>query len=179
MQAALLKPPIQENLRHLVRDVPDFPHKGIIFRDISPLLRLHFGEAIAQMSELFNSQEWEEIDFIGGVESRGFILAAGLAAIKKKGFIKIRKKGKLPGPVVMRRYGLEYGEDALEMQYGSGRILIIDDVLATGGTLIAAAELAEESGHNVAGFCCLLNLAYLNQFSWNGIPARSLITYES
>src|SRR5579871_3553709 len=96
--------------RHIV-GVPDFPKPGILFRDISPLLRHHFGETIAQMAGLFTASEWRKIDLIGGIESRGFILAAGLAALKRKGFVKIRKRGKLPGPVVMRRYGLEYGED--------------------------------------------------------------------
>lgn len=165
-------------LRSYVRDVPDFPKPGIMFRDISPLLRVHFGETISEMAQLFSTAEWNRIDLIGGIESRGFILAAGLAAVKHKGFVKIRKQGKLPGPVAIRRYGLEYGEDALEMQYGSGRMLIIDDVLATGGTLTAAASLAQESGHSIAGFACLINLAYLNQFSWHGLTARALIDYE-
>ena len=166
-------------LRRFIRDVPDFPKKGILFRDMSPLLRQHFGSAIEQMAALYTQAEWQGIDLIGGIESRGFILAAGLAAIRHKGFVKIRKSGKLPGPVVKRGYGLEYGEDALEMQYGSGRMLIIDDVLATGGTLAAAAELAQESGHEVCGFSCLINLAYLNRFSWNGITPRNLITYAA
>ena len=164
-------------LRAFVRDVPDFPKPGIMFRDISPLLRKHFGETIAQMAALFSDAEWANIDLIGGIESRGFILAAGLAAVQHKGFVKIRKRGKLPGPVVMKKYGLEYGEDALEMQYGSGRMLIVDDVLATGGTLAAAAELAQTSGHTIAGFACLIDLTYLNQFQWNGMKPRTLIEY--
>jgi len=167
-----------KDLRLHVRDVPDFPKPGILFRDISPLLRLHFGETIDQMAGLYSSAEWKNIDLIGGIESRGFILAAGLAAVMHKGFVKIRKSGKLPGPVVKRNYGLEYGEDALEMQYGTGRMLIIDDVLATGGTLAAAAELAQASGHTVSGFACLINLTYLNNFSWNGIIPRTLIEYQ-
>lgn len=168
-----------QHLRAYVRDVPDFPKPGIMFRDISPLLREHFSQTILAMAELFSENEWNHIDLIGGIESRGFILAAGLAAIKNRGFVKIRKKGKLPGPVAHRSYGLEYGEDALEMQYGSGRMLIIDDVLATGGTLAAAAELAQESGHTVCGFACLINLTYLNRFSWNGFVPRTLISYDS
>jgi adenine phosphoribosyltransferase len=165
------------DLKTLVHDVPDFPKPGILFRDISPLLREHFGETIRHMSGLLSPAEWQGVDLIGGIESRGFILAAGLAAIMQKGFVKIRKRGKLPGKVVTRTYGLEYGEDALEMHYGSGRILIVDDVLATGGTLAAAADLAQESGHSIAAFCCLIDLAYLNHFRWNGMAARSLITY--
>jgi len=167
------------NIGMYIRDVPDFPKKGILFRDIAPLLREHFSETISQMADMFTAAEWKKIDIIGGVESRGFILAAGLAAVKGKGFVKIRKAGKLPAPVVKRSYGLEYGEDALEMQYGKGRMLIVDDVLATGGTLSAAAELAKESGHDVFGFACLINLKYLNDFSWNGLTVRTLIDYEA
>lgn len=166
-------------LRDSIAVVPDFPKPGIMFRDISPLLRHHFGETVKQMAALFSDAEWAAIDIIGGVESRGFILAAGMAAIKNKGFVKIRKKGKLPGEVFSKSYGLEYGEDALEMQPGTGRMLVIDDVLATGGTLAAAAELAQQSGHSVAGLSCLINLAFLNKFSWNGMQSRNLITYDS
>jgi len=160
-----------------IRNVPDFPKKGILFRDISPLLREHFTETLNRMAKLFSTSEWQRIDLIGGIESRGFILAAGLAAMKNKGFVKIRKKGKLPGPVVSRSYGLEYGEDALEMQYGKGGMLIVDDVLATGGTLTAAAELAQESGYLIQGFACLIDLTYLNHFTWQKMKARCLVRY--
>lgn len=172
------KKSVPYNVRAYVRNVPDFPKKGILFRDIAPLLREHFAETIAQMSDMFSSAEWDKIDIIGGIESRGFILAAGLAAIKGKGFVKIRKAGKLPGPTAKRSYGLEYGEDALEMQFGTGKMLIVDDVLATGGTLAAAAELTRESGHEVVGFACLINLKYLNNFSWNGLTVKTLIDYD-
>lgn len=166
-------------LKHYIHDVPNFPKEGVMFRDISPLLREHFAESIAQMAAMWTPQQWAQVDVIGGIESRGFILAAGLAATQGKGFVKIRKRGKLPAPVVQREYGLEYGEDALEMHYGTGRMLIVDDVLATGGTLAAAAELAQASGHEVLGFMCLINLAYLNDFAWQGLRVDSLIHYES
>lgn len=179
MHPVITKTDMDKSLRAYVNDVADFPKPGVMFRDISPLLRQHFAKTINAMAGLFSDEEWKNIDVIGGIESRGFILAAGLAAVKDRGFVKIRKKGKLPGPVAHRRYGLEYGEDALEMQYGSGRMLIIDDVLATGGTLAAAAELAKESGHTVVGFACLINLTYLNNFSWSGFVPRTLIEYES
>jgi adenine phosphoribosyltransferase len=166
-------------LQKFISDIPDFPKEGIMFRDISPLLREHFSETINQLAKLFTEEEWSNIDLIGGIESRGFILAAGLAAIKNKGFVKIRKKGKLPGPVIMRKYGLEYGEDALEMQPGSGKMLIVDDVLATGGTLAAAADLAKQSGHDVKGFACLINLKFLNDFIWENHKPKTLIDYEN
>lgn len=170
---------VPTDLREHVTTVPDFPKPGILFRDISPLLRHHFRETLEQMVALVTPAEWEKIDLLGGVESRGFILAAGLAALQGKGFVKIRKAGKLPGEVVREQYGLEYGQDALEMQPGSGRMLIVDDVLATGGTLAAAANLAERSGHTVQGFLCLMNLAYLNRFEWHGQRARCVLTYEA
>lgn len=177
MSATVRAYPVVQDLKAFVRDVPDFPKPGVMFRDISPLLREHFAETIRQMTELFSPAEWREVDLIGGIESRGFILAAGLAAVMGKGFVKIRKPGKLPGKVVKRAYGLEYGEDALEMQLGSGRMLIVDDVLATGGTLAAAAALAQESGHSVVGFSCLINLTYLNNFQWEGMVPRCLMGY--
>lgn len=175
--SAVVEVGVVDDLRAYVRDVPDFPKPGIMFRDISPLLRQHFGTTIAAMANLYTPAEWNMVDVVAGIESRGFILAAGLAALKNKGFVKIRKQGKLPGPVVHQHYGLEYGQDALEMQYGSGKMLIIDDVLATGGTLATAANLAKESGHTVVGFACLIDLTYLNDFSWNGIRPRVLIEY--
>ncbi|MBN8532090.1 MAG: adenine phosphoribosyltransferase [Alphaproteobacteria bacterium] len=166
------------DLKAYIRDVPDFPKPGIMFRDISPLLREHFATAIQEMERLFTQEEWNNIDYVAGIESRGFILAAGLAARRHKGFIKIRKPGKLPGPKEKVDYGLEYGTDSLEMQYGKGRVLIADDVLATGGTLAAAAELTEKTGHSVVGFALLINLAYLNSFEWKGQKARTVVEYK-
>ena len=94
-------------LARLVVDVPDFPQPGILFRDITPLLRSHFGEAIAALDALWSEREWAGADAVAGVESRGFILAAALAERRRKGFVPIRKKGKLPPPVVDRRYALD------------------------------------------------------------------------
>lgn len=168
----------QISLRDYIVDVPDFPKPPTVFRDISPLLRNYFSQTIKQMAGLLSDEQWHTIDLIGGIEARGFILAAGLAAIKHKGFVKIRKQGKLPGKVIKRNYSLEYGEDALEMQPGTGKMLIVDDVLATGGTLVTAAELAKECGYDVRGFLCLINLKYLNKFSWNGLSSHTLIDYE-
>lgn len=165
------------NYKSFITDVPDFPKPGILFRDISPLLRLHYRQAITGMAEMFTDKEWAEIDYMAGVESRGFILAAGLAFLKEKGFVKLRKPGKLPGNTQKVSYGLEYGTDALEMQMGKGRVLLVDDVLATGGTLQAAADLTAKTGHEVKGFALLVNLSHLNNFSWQGIKPRCLVEY--
>src|SRR5579863_3358288 len=127
--------------RHIV-EVPDFPRAGILFRDITPLLRTHFAATLDAIEALFDEGEWRAADALAGIESRGFILAAGLAARRGKGFVPIRKGGKLPPPVEAVDYALEYGSGVLELQRGRGRLLIIDDVVATSGTMAAAARLA-------------------------------------
>lgn len=177
MPAIAEKDSLEHPLAQYIAAVPDFPKPGILFRDISPLLREHFSEAIQALANLFTDAEWEEIDVLGGVESRGFILAAGLAMLKNKGFVKIRKPGKLPGNIAKLTYELEYGSDALEMQHGSGRMLLVDDVLATGGTLGAAAKLAETCGYTLTGITCLINLTFLNNFTYGKAPVRTLIQY--
>lgn len=162
--------------RH-VTDVPDFPKPGILFRDITPLLRSHFTEAVAALDGLFSAGEWAATDVVAGVESRGFILAAALADRHRKGFVPIRKKGKLPPPVVDRCYELEYGTGVLEMQRGAGRLLLIDDVLATGGTLRASALLAVDAGFEVERLGVLIDLGFAADFSWQGSAVRSVIHY--
>jgi adenine phosphoribosyltransferase len=162
-------------LRPYIVDVPDFPKPGIVFRDIAPLLRTHFGAVIAALDALFDAAEWRAIDAVAGIESRGFILAAALAERRGKGFVPIRKQGKLPPPVVDLAYALEYGSGVLEMQPGGGRILIIDDVLATGGTLQAAADLCLRAGYEVAGFGALIDLKLGGEFRWRGAALRYVI----
>ncbi len=162
--------------RHVV-DVPDFPHPGILFRDITPLLRSHFGAAIEALDALWSDVEWADIEAVAGVESRGFILAAALAARRGRGFVPVRKKGKLPPPVVDREYALEYGSGVLEMQRGHGRLLLVDDVLATGGTLGASAALAVDAGFTVAGVGVLIDLGIARDFRWQGQGARAVIRY--
>lgn len=162
--------------RH-VMDVPDFPKPGILFRDITPLLRSHFGETVAALDGLWSEAEWASTDAVAGVESRGFILAAALAERRHKGFVPIRKKGKLPPPVVDREYDLEYGSGVLEMQRGSGRLLLVDDVLATGGTLAASAQLAVDAGYRVDRAGVLIDLGIAGPFRWRGEIVRSVIHY--
>ena len=164
-------------LAQLVVDVPDFPQPGILFRDITPLLRSHFGAAIDALDALWSEAEWAATDAVAGVESRGFILAAGLAGRRGKGFVPIRKKGKLPPPVVDREYALEYGSGVLEMQRGRGTLLVVDDVLATGGTLGAAAGLAVDAGFRVPQLGVLIDLGIARDFRWQGQPARAVIRY--
>src|ERR1700731_5479689 len=130
-------------LKQAIADVADFPRPGILFRDISPLLRDHFGATVQALDELLTEAEWNEIDALAGIESRGFILGAALAIRRGKGFVLVRKQGKLPPPVVDVAYALEYGSGVLEMQRGQGRVLLIDDVLGTGGTVSAAADLCQ------------------------------------
>jgi len=162
--------------RHVI-DVPDFPKPGILFRDITPLLRSHFAEAVDALDGLFSAAEWAATDAVAGVESRGFILAAALAERHRKGFVPIRKKGKLPPPVVDRSYELEYGSGVLEMQRGQGRLMLIDDVLATGGTLSASAMLAVDAGFRVELVGVLIDLGIAAGCRLQGRPVRSVIHY--
>jgi adenine phosphoribosyltransferase len=164
--------------RHIV-DVPNFPRPGILFRDITPLLRLHFHAAIDALERLVDAQDWSRIDAVAGIESRGFILAAALAARRGKGFVPIRKQGKLPPPVVDMQYTLEYGTGILEMQRGNGRLLLVDDVLATGGTMRAAAELCGLAGYEVGALLALIDLRLAGTpFVWREHALRYVIDYS-
>jgi adenine phosphoribosyltransferase len=165
-------------LRRHIRDVPDFPRNGILFRDITPLLHEQFPATLDALEALFSEREWSEIEALAGVESRGFVLAAGLAARRGKGFVPVRKQGKLPPPVVSAAYALEYGSGVLEMQRGAGDVLLIDDVLATGGTMQASAELCGTAGYRVRGLAVLIDLRIAGDFTWNGMALRSLIRYD-
>jgi adenine phosphoribosyltransferase len=161
---------------HIV-DVADFPRAGILFRDIMPLLRTHFAATIAALDQLYSDAEWSAIDAVAGIESRGFVLAGALAAVRGKGFVAIRKQGKLPPPVVGAAYQLEYGAGVLEMQHGRGKLIVIDDVLATGGTMRAAVELCHRAGFTVEGLGALIDLKLSGEFSCEGRPLRAAIQY--
>jgi len=169
----------QHPLTQYLDAIPDFPKPGIVFSDISPLLKSHFTETIDAMSELFTEQEWQEIDCIAGIESRGFIFASALAYKHNKSFIKVRKPGKLPNVCASIEYGLEYGRDKLEMQKGDGsKVVLLDDIIATGGSMGAAAELCEKVGYEVIAMACLIDLASLNSFTYQGKAVRSVIQLE-
>ena len=166
-------------LEQQIRLITDFPQPGILFRDITPLLRNELKATINALSELLTDSEWSAIDAIVGIESRGFILASALAYARNKGFLVVRKPNKLPPPVYRVGYSLEYGQDNLEMssQFDRQRILIVDDVLATGGTLDAACQLCELAGHDIRQMLTLINLANLNDFNWRGLRPRALFSY--
>ena len=168
---------LASDLRGAVVDVPDFPKPGILFRDIAPLLRTRFDDTIQALDELLTEQEWNRIDALAGIESRGFILGAALALKRGKGFVLIRKQGKLPPPVVDVAYDLEYGSGVLEMQRGSGGLFLVDDVLATGGTMTAAAELCLKAGYQVTALGALIDLHIVADYRWRDMPLRAVIHY--
>lgn len=159
-----------------IRSVPDFPKPGIVFKDISPLLTDHFDKVTEALCEGIN---WEEVDAVVGIESRGFILGAAMATLKGKGFIPMRKKGKLPPPVIGESYELEYGTDTLELIANEKplRVVLVDDVLATGGTLKAAMTLCSKNSYEVKAISLLINLTFLNKFKEEGYPLHSVLNY--
>jgi adenine phosphoribosyltransferase len=165
------------DLKQAIRDVPDFPRPGILFRDIAPLLRDHFDGTISALDALLTDEEWDEVDALAGVESRGFILGAALAIRRRKGFVLVRKQGKLPPPVVDVAYDLEYGSGVLEMQRGNGRVVLVDDVLATGGTMTAAADLCERAGYQLKALVALIDLKIIQDYSWRNLRLRASIEY--
>ncbi len=173
--------PIGAAARVAIRDVPGFPKPGILFRDITPLLGNPqlFRRVTDAMVDTYRGSG---ITHAIGIESRGFILAAPMAQALGVAFVPVRKPGKLPGPTLHEAYALEYGADALEMHVDAvpkgGRVLIVDDVLATGGTASAACRLVERSGGVVAGCAFLIELADLNgRKRLDGRTVTALVSY--
>ena len=172
-----------ENLRKLIREVPDFPKPGINFYDITTLLQ--DAEGLKNTIEaLHGFVADEKVDTVIGVESRGFIFATPLAIKLNAGFVPVRKPKKLPAEKVSISYDLEYGQDTLEMHrdaVGEGhRVLIVDDLLATGGTARAVVDLVEGLGGVIVGLLFVIELDFLNGRSkFDGYDVQSLIRYES
>ncbi|MDP9172755.1 MAG: adenine phosphoribosyltransferase [Planctomycetota bacterium] len=154
-----------EDLKRLIRDVPDFPKPGILFRDITPLLASASGLGLS-IELLANPFRGHHIDLVIGAESRGFIFGTAVACCLSAGFGLVRKPGKLPHKRISSTYDLEYGTDTLEMHADAvirgQRVLIVDDVLATGGTMKACCNLVEQLGGELAGIAVLIELVGLN-----------------
>ena len=170
------------DLKDHIRHVPDFPKPGILFYDISTLLS-HADAWQVAMGRIARSVSRKHPEVLAGIESRGFLVAAPLALKLGMGFTMIRKKGKLPGPTIPLEYELEYGTDTIEIQEGAvqpgQRVVILDDLLATGGTLAAAIELVNKVGGEVVGADCIIELSFLKgREKLNGVPFESLITYD-
>ena len=170
-----------EDLKKYIRDVPDYPQKGIIFRDITPLLgdKNIFREVVDMMSAAWTA---EPPDLVAAIEARGFIPGAAMAVKLGAGFVPIRKTGKLPWSTVMESYDLEYGTDSLEVHSDAvqpgQKVLIVDDVLATGGTASAAVRLMRKLGAAVVGVQVLIELTYLEgRQRLNDVKLVSEITY--
>jgi len=171
------------DLRSKIRDVPDFPKPGIVFKDIMPLL----ADAESLEAAVDDLAEWAaplDIDYVVGAEARGFILGSALAYKLGSGFVCARKPGKLPYLTVGAKYALEYGFDALEMHVDAvpkgARVLVHDDLLATGGTALALCELVEQLGGEVAGCSFLIELAFLGgRERLAPRAAHALLRYES
>jgi adenine phosphoribosyltransferase len=168
-------------IKGLVRDIPDFPRPGVVFKDITPLLadRESFSSCIDDLAGWF---EAAGVDKVIGVEARGFIIAAPIAYRLGAGFVPVRKKGKLPSGVYSDTYELEYGVDTLEVHtdaIGQGeRVLLIDDVLATGGTAASARRLVDKLGGKTVGFGCVLELSFLGgRRRLPGLAVEALVSY--
>ena len=159
---------LDEQLDRLIRDVPDFPQPGVVFKDITPLLADHdaFSAVVRALAEAGRDGDGNTVvDKVVGMEARGFILAAPVALALGAGFVPVRKAGKLPGETHAVSYALEYGEATLEVHEDGidqgDRVLLVDDVLATGGTAAAAWDLLERTGADVVAFECVVELGFL------------------
>ena len=174
---------LEDRVKKAIRDIPDFPKKGIIFKDITTLLNK--GELFSEVIDYF-AKKYKDVDFVCGIESRGFIFGAAVAAKIKKGFVPIRKKGKLPSTTVAEKYALEYGFDEIEIHIdafdsvNNPKVLLMDDLIATGGTATAAVKLIRKLNAEVVSAAFLIELAFLDgakRLKDLGVKVDSLVKY--
>ncbi len=170
------------DLKDHIRSIPDFPKPGIVFYDISTLLR-HADAWQVAMGRLASMVRAHRPDVLAGIESRGFLLAAPLALKLGCGFVMLRKPGKLPGPTVALDYALEYGTDRIEVQADAiepgQRVMVVDDLLATGGTMAAGIALLRKLGADVPAAAALIELTFLRGRDKLDVPFDSLLAYDS
>ncbi len=174
----------QVNLRDIIANYPDFPKQGILFRDINPVFKRN--DALSYIAdEFYRIYSKSKVDMVAGIESRGFIIATALALRFGSGILMIRKAGKLPGRTLKKSYDIEYGTAIMEIQQDAvdkgNNILIADDLIATGGTAEAAAQLIKELGGNVVGFAFIIELSDLkgaDRLRRMGYNVESLVTFH-
>ncbi|HEU0144865.1 MAG TPA: adenine phosphoribosyltransferase [Nitrososphaera sp.] len=174
----------QVNLREIIANYPDFPKEGILFRDINPVFKRN--DALNYIAdEFYRIYSKSKVDLVAGIESRGFIIATALALRFGKGIVMIRKAGKLPGRTIKKSYDIEYGTAIMELQQDAidkgDSILIADDLIATGGTAVAAAQMIKELGGKVAGFAFIIELSDLegaDRLRKMGYNVESLVTFS-
>jgi adenine phosphoribosyltransferase len=170
------------DLKEHIRGIPDFPKPGILFYDISTLLRDADAWQVA-MGRLARAVRAWQPDLIAGIESRGFLMAAPLALKLGCGFVMLRKRGKLPGPTIGLEYGLEYGTDRIEIQadavHAGQRVVVVDDLLATGGTMAAGIRLLRQIGAEVPAAATLIELTSLGGRARLDVPLETLVRYDA
>jgi adenine phosphoribosyltransferase len=170
------------DLKDHIRSIPDFPKPGILFYDIATLLRHPDAWQVA-MGRMANAVRRHQPDLLAGIESRGFLLAAPLALKLGCGFVMLRKPGKLPGPTIGLDYALEYGTDRIEAQADAvqpgQRVIVVDDLLATGGTMAACVKLLRQIGAEVPAVAALIELTFLNGRAKLDVPVETLVSYDS
>ena len=161
--------------KNFIKEVEDFPIEGVNFKDLSPLLadQETFRSALVDMGRRVRLP-----DYWVGIDSRGYLFSSGLATYFGGGVVCARKEGKTPGEFVSKTYDLEYGNATLELQPGNGEVVIVDDVLATGGTLKAVNELAELAGYNVVGNLVLVDLEYVPRVQGFDLDVKSVVKYD-